>query len=141
MDYERWASAPGMQTWDYAHCLPYFKRLETCVAAASDDEWRGRDGPLTLERGPATNELFGAFFSAVKQAGHALTDDVNGWKQEGFGRFDRMIRGGRRCSASVAYLHSGDVISRANLKVICNATVNRLLLREGRVGGVEYVRT
>ena len=25
LDYERWAADPGMETWDYAHCLPYFK--------------------------------------------------------------------------------------------------------------------
>ena len=52
LDYERWAADPGMATWDYAHCLPYFKRMETCLAAAPDDPWRGHDGPLVLERGP-----------------------------------------------------------------------------------------
>src|SRR5204862_275372 len=26
LDYERWASEVGMETWDHAHCLPYFKR-------------------------------------------------------------------------------------------------------------------
>ena len=35
LDYERWAADPGMETWDYAHCLPYFKRMETCLAAAA----------------------------------------------------------------------------------------------------------
>ncbi|MFB3738422.1 MAG: GMC family oxidoreductase N-terminal domain-containing protein, partial [Candidatus Velamenicoccus archaeovorus] len=40
LDYERWASGPGMQTWDYAHCLPYFKRMETCLAAGPDDPFR-----------------------------------------------------------------------------------------------------
>ena len=93
---------------------------------------------MTLERGPATNELFGAFFEAVQQAGYSLTDDVNGWKQEGFAKFDRMIRGGKRCSASVAYLHTGSVLTRPNLTVECNATVSRLLLSDGRVSGVEY---
>ena len=34
LDYERWAADPGMETWDYAHCLPYFKRMEDCLAAA-----------------------------------------------------------------------------------------------------------
>ena len=29
LDYERWAADPGMESWDYAHCLPYFKRMET----------------------------------------------------------------------------------------------------------------
>ena len=49
LDYERWAADPGMETWDYAHCLPYFKRMETCLAGG--DEYRGDDGPLVLERG------------------------------------------------------------------------------------------
>ena len=71
LDLERWAHDPGMETWAYAHCLPYFKRMETCLAGA--DEYRGGDGPLVLERGPATNPLFGAFFEAVQQAGYALT--------------------------------------------------------------------
>ena len=62
MDYERWGADPGMDDWDYAHCLPYFKRMENCLAAAPDDPYRGHDGPLVLERGPATNPLFEAFF-------------------------------------------------------------------------------
>ena len=103
LDYERWAADPGMATWAYAHCLPYFKRMETCLAGA--DEFRGGNGPLVLERGPADNPLFGAFFEAVQQAGYALTDDVNGYRQEGFARFDRNIHAGRRLSAARAYLH------------------------------------
>ena len=34
LDYARWAADPGMASWDYAHCLPYFKRMETCLAGA-----------------------------------------------------------------------------------------------------------
>ncbi|HLS02052.1 MAG TPA: GMC family oxidoreductase N-terminal domain-containing protein, partial [Beutenbergiaceae bacterium] len=26
LDYERWASEEGLEDWDYAHVLPYFKR-------------------------------------------------------------------------------------------------------------------
>src|SRR3954449_3910108 len=50
MDYERWAADPGMSTWDYAHCLPYFKRMESCLADAPDGQWRGHDRPLEMER-------------------------------------------------------------------------------------------
>ena len=46
MDYERWAEEPGLEQWDYAHVLPYFKRMETCLAGA--DRWRGGSGPLVL---------------------------------------------------------------------------------------------
>ncbi len=134
MDYERWASDPGMETWDYAHCLPYFKRMETCLAGA--DDWRGGEGPLVLERGAAENPLFGAFLEAAEQAGYPRTNDVNGYQQEGFARFDRNIHRGRRLSAARAYLHP--VIDRPNLEVVTRAMVNRILFEGNRATGVEY---
>ncbi|MEI7743348.1 MAG: choline dehydrogenase [Chloroflexota bacterium] len=136
LDYERWGADPGMDTWDYAHCLPYFRRMETCVAADLDDPFRGKSGPLVLERGPATNPLFGAFFEATRQAGYQLTEDVNGYRQEGFAPFDRNIRNGRRLSASRAYLHP--VMGRRNLEVKTRALVTRVLFEGTRAVGVEY---
>src|SRR6266852_5476971 len=122
LDYQRWAADPGMGDWDYAHCLPYFRKMETCLAGG--DEYRGTEGPLKLERGPATNPLFTAFFEAVQQAGYALTSDVNGFRQEGFAPFDRNVYRGRRLSAARAYLHP--VMSRPNLT------------QDTRAVGVEY---
>ena len=138
LDYERWAADPGMETWDYAHCLPYFKRMESCLAAEPADEYRGHSGPLVLERGPAKSPLFGAFFEAVQQAGYPLTDDVNGYRQEGFAPFDRNIHRGRRLSAARAYLHP--VSSRPNLDVRTRAFVNRIVFEGNRAVGVEYSR-
>jgi choline dehydrogenase len=134
LDYERWAADPGMDAWDYAHCLPYFKRMETCLAGT--DEYRGGSGPLVLERGPATNPLFTAFFEAVQQAGYPLTSDVNGYQQEGFAAFDRNIHRGRRLSAARAYLHP--VMARTNLEVECRAFVTRIVFEGRRAVGVEY---
>ena len=31
LDSARWARDPGMEAWDYAHCLPYFERMEACT--------------------------------------------------------------------------------------------------------------
>jgi choline dehydrogenase len=135
LDFEKWASDPGMETWDYAHCLPYFKRMETCLAGA--DEWRGGEGPLVLERGPATNPLFHAFFEAVQQAGFDLTDDVNGYKQEGFAAFDRNIHRGRRLSAARAYLHP--VLHRPNLELRTGRLASRVLFDGTRATGVELL--
>ncbi|HEX7100884.1 MAG TPA: choline dehydrogenase [Acidimicrobiia bacterium] len=134
MDYERWARDPGMETWDYAHCLPYFKKMETCLAGG--DDFRGTDGPLVLERGPATNPLFQAFFEAVQQAGYELTDDVNGYRQEGFAPFDRNVHKGRRLSAARAYLHP--VMHRPNLVVRTRAFVTRIRMDGLRATGVDY---
>ncbi len=133
LDYERWSRDPGLAQWDYAHCLPYFKRMETCLAG--QNEFRGGDGPLVLERGPAASPLFQAFFSAVQQAGYALTDDVNGYRQEGFAAFDRNIRHGRRLSAARAYLHP--VLNRPNLEVRTRVLVTRILFEGTRAVGVE----
>jgi choline dehydrogenase len=136
LDYDRWARAPGMQAWDYAHCLPYFTRMETCVAGA--DDWRGGDGPLVVERGPATNPLFQAFFTAAQQAGYERTDDVNGYRQEGFAPFDRNVHRGRRLSAARAYLHP--VRHRPNLTIRTGAFVARVRFDGTRATGVDYVR-
>ncbi len=134
MDYERWAADPGMGEWDYHHCLPYFKRMETCAAGGGD--WRGHDGPLVLERGPADNPLFEAFFRAVQEAGFELTEDVNGYRQEGFAAFDRTIRHGRRWSAAQAYLHP--VERRPNLRVVTGAFVKRVAFRGRRAVAVDF---
>jgi choline dehydrogenase len=139
LDFERWAGDPGMSTWSYAHCLPYFKKMETCLAAASDDPWRGHDGPLVLERGPASSPLFRAFFASVQEAGYPLTEDVNGYRQEGFAAFDRNIHRGRRLSAARAYLHP-ILRTRGNLEVWTQHFVTRLVVRGGRAVGVDVAR-
>jgi choline dehydrogenase len=138
MDYERWASGDGMETWDYAHCLPYFRKMENCLAARPDDPFRGHDGPLVLERGPARGPLFDAFFAAVQEAGYDLTEDVNGYKQEGFAKFDRNVHKGRRLSASRAYLHP--VLDRPNLDVETFAFVTKIAFEGKRAVGVDYAR-
>src|SRR5215211_5879971 len=136
LDYERWAAVPGMAEWDYAHCLPYFRKMENALAAAPDDPYRGKHGPLVLERGPATSPLFKAFFDAVQQGGYALTDDVNGYRQEGFAPFDRNIHRGRRHSAATAYLKPA--LRRRNLDVRTSAFVTGVTFDGRRATGVEY---
>jgi len=136
LDYERWAADPGMESWGYAHCLPYFKRMESCMAGG--DEFRGTKGPLVLERGAAASPLFDAFFDSVQQAGYPITSDVNGYQQEGFAKFDRNIKKGRRLSAARAYLYP--VLKRPNLDLLCRAMVNRVLFDGKRATGVEFTK-
>jgi choline dehydrogenase len=139
LDYERWGADDGMETWDFAHCLPYFKKMETALASPPDDPWRGHDGPLVVERGPATNPLFGAFFAAAQEAGYPLTHDVNGYRQEGFAPFDRNIHDARRLSAARAYLHP-ILRQRSNLAVWTRRFVTRLVFEGSRAVGVEVAR-
>ena len=136
MDYEKWAREDGLEDWSYAHCLPYFKRFECRTAGA--DQYQGAVGPLYLTEPECDNPLFEAFFSAVQQAGYPVTKDVNGFQQEGFGKFDRNTYQGRRWSAARAYIHP--IKKRRNLTVKCKAMTTRILFEGKRAVGVEYTR-
>lgn len=135
LDYERWAEqgAPG---WSYGEVLPYFRRAETRAKGA--DAWRGGDGPLKVSTGAMRNPLFRAFIEAGRQAGYGYTEDMNGYRQEGFGPMDMTIHGGRRWSAAMAYLHPAR--GRPNLTVLTGALTGRVLVERGRAVGVEYRR-
>lgn len=136
MDYDKWGHNEGLQDWNYAHCLPYFRKAENRLMGA--DEYHGSNGPLTLSTAECDNPLFKAFFKATEQAGHKQTDDVNGFQQEGFGRFDQNIYRGRRLSAARAYLHP--IKNRSNLTVQTGAMATRILFEAKKAIGVEYSR-
>lgn len=137
MDYEKWAADEGMEKWNYAHTLPYFKKAENRLKGA--DKYHGTQGPLILETGPCKNPLFNAFLASAKQAGYPLTDDVNGYQQEGFGAFDRNIYRGRRMSAARTYLHPV-LKKRSNLDLVCRAFTTRILFDGKKATGVEFVQ-
>ncbi|MEU6228983.1 choline dehydrogenase [Streptomyces sp. NPDC047042] len=133
--YERWAEAPGMDTWGYNHVLPYFKRLERCADTDPTNVHRGRSGPIPVHRHKAKNPLFGALFEAARQAGHEVVDDVNGYRQEGFSPFDCNIENGERYDAARTYV--APIRHRKNLEVMTGALVSRVVFKGKRAVGVE----
>nr|XP_018879596.3 choline dehydrogenase, mitochondrial isoform X1 [Gorilla gorilla gorilla]XP_018879597.3 choline dehydrogenase, mitochondrial isoform X1 [Gorilla gorilla gorilla]XP_018879598.3 choline dehydrogenase, mitochondrial isoform X1 [Gorilla gorilla gorilla] len=135
-DYERW-QRQGARGWDYAHCLPYFRKAQGHELGAS--RYRGADGPLRVSRGKTNHPLHCAFLEATQQAGYPLTEDMNGFQQEGFGWMDMTIHeGSKRWSAACAYLHPA--LSRTNLKAEAETLVSRVLFVGTRAVGVEYVK-
>ena len=136
LDFERWKEDEGATGWGYADVLPYFKRAEG--RAEGGDTYRGGDGPLSTSYGPLDNPLHQAWLDAAQEAGYSLTEDYNGYAQEGFGRMDMTVRNGTRCSAAKAYLY--EARKRPNLKVIEKALVTRILFDGTRAIGVEYER-
>ncbi len=101
LDFDRWEQE-GARGWGYRHVLPYFRRAEGWRAGA--DLYRGVDGPLATRRGARRNPLYDTFIEAGRQAGYAVSDDLNGAYPEGFGRFDMTVKNGVRWSAANAYL-------------------------------------
>ena len=110
--------------------------MENCLADPKNP-FRGNSGPLELERGPIKSPLFAAFFKATEEAGYPRTDDVNGYRQEGFAAFDRNVRRGRRLSSARAYLHP--VMKRKNLTVKTRAMVSKVIFEGKTAVGVEVV--
>jgi choline dehydrogenase len=136
LDFERWQDDEGAHGWGYANVLPYFKRAEG--RAEGGNAYRGADGPLSTAYGSLKNPLHHAWLEAAQQAGYSLTEDYNGYRQEGFGRMDMTVRDGTRCSAAKAYLY--DARKRANLQVIEKALATRVVFEGDRAVGVEYER-
>ena len=125
-DYDRWAQA-GLKGWSYAEVLPYFRRAESRDLGA--DDYHGGDGPLHVSRGHTPQPLFQAWVEAGKQAGYPMTDDLNGYQQEGLGPMDMTTFRGRRWSAAKAYLRPA--IRRGNVELVTRALTTRILF-EGR---------
>ncbi|MEI6895182.1 MAG: choline dehydrogenase [Colwellia sp.] len=132
-DYDHWQDL-GNQGWAFKDVLPYFKRSQHQERGA--DEFHGVGGPLNVCDLEVKNPLTTSFVKAGLQVGHKYTADFNGKTQEGIGYYQGTRRKGQRCSAAAAYLHP--VINRSNLKVITNAMVQRIVMKNGVAVAVEY---
>ncbi|UWP92867.1 choline dehydrogenase [Aliiroseovarius crassostreae] len=137
-DFDHWAEQ-GADGWSYADVLPYFKRQETWHSGGhgGDEDWRGKEGPLHVTRGPRRNPLFHAFVEAGKQAGYPVTGDYNGQQQEGFGPMEQTVWQGRRWSAANAYLRPAQ--KTGNCEVV-RAFARKVVIEDGRATGVEVER-
>ena len=135
LDFDRWEEE-GARGWAYRAVLPYFRRAET--RAEGGDLYRGGDGPLHTSYGTLENPLYRAWIDAGRQAGYPVTEDVNGFQQEGFGRMDMTVHEGRRWSAANAYLRPA--MRRPNLIVRTGVRATGITLQGRRATGVRYRR-
>lgn len=133
-DFNRWEEK-GATGWNYANCLPYFKRADDWKFG--EDAYRSTGGPLAVNNGnDMQNPLYRAFIDAGVQAGYMATDDYNGRQQEGFGPMHMTVKNGVRWSAANAYLKPA--MQRKNLKVVTGALINSVIVEEGTATGVQY---
>ncbi|MEK6292750.1 MAG: choline dehydrogenase, partial [Paraburkholderia tropica] len=109
LDYDGWAERKGLENWSYLDCLPYFRKAETRDIGAND-----------------------------YQAGYPRTDDLNGYRQEGFGPMDRTVTAkGRRASTARGYLDQAK--QRSNLDIVTHAVTDRILFSGKRANGVVFL--
>jgi choline dehydrogenase len=132
MDFENWGQL-GLSNWNYESVLPYFKKSESIEGL--DTEYRNTDGPLKLSRTENGNILSKIYLEAAAEAGYEINNDMNGYKQEGFGLMDTTIFDGKRQSTSVTYLHP--IKQRQNLTLITNVQVSKIIIENSSAVGIE----
>lgn len=138
LDYDHWAQSPGLNHWSYLDCLPYFKKAETRDIGAND--YHGDSGPVSVTTPKqGNNPLFRAMIQAGVQAGYPELDDLNGYRQEGFGPMDRTVtKRGRRSSTARGYLDQAR--ERPNLTIITHALADQILFNGKRAVGLKWLR-
>ncbi|THD36134.1 MAG: glucose-methanol-choline oxidoreductase [Sphingomonas sp.] len=134
-DYDNWA-ALGCDGWSYADVLPVFKRAEANERGA--DEFHGGDGPLTVSDQHWAHAGSKEFVEAAASLQIPRNDDFNGARQEGVGLYQVTQKGGERWTAGRAYVEPA--LSRPNFSIVTDATAERVLLEDGKVWGVAYLR-
>jgi choline dehydrogenase len=136
-DYDAWAAA-GNDRWSYAELLPYFRKSENDTSRSGDHH--GTDGPITLyhcERdtwlAPAT-----AFAEACVAAGYKEFTDANSPDSNGVGPCPYNNPGKVRQSTALGYLAAAR--DRANLAILPDALVHRVVVEGTRAVGIEVER-
>ena len=151
-DFDLWRDL-GNLGWGHDDLLPYFRKMERCELVAEPGSGRhltvagqsladgidaglhGTDGPLNVAPPRSVNPMTRIFLQAAAAAGHALTPDFNGARQNGVGFYHFTQRGGERETAESAYLTP--VRQRPNLTVLAGYRARRLVLAGKRAVAVD----
>ena len=117
LDYDGW-QLPG---WSWNDVAPVFTRIE--------------QEPMHITRSPYPDNLSHRFVASARAAGVAANDDVSGPHLDGAAITPVNIHEGQRWSAARGYLRGQN-----NLTVVTKASVDRVIIRNGRAVGIEYRR-
>jgi len=132
-DYDGWRQA-GNPGWGWDDVLPCFRKAEDHYAGESP--FHGAGGEIRVEKQRLRWDILDAFQRAAGEWGLPAIEDFNRGDNEGSAFFDVTQRKGWRWSAADAFLKP--VRSRANLKVVTGALVDRVVIEDGRAVGVAY---
>ena len=134
--FDEWA-ADGCPGWAFADLKPWFRRIESY--AGGDREYRGADGPVTVEQYRPEDPLADAFLDAVQSSGVGAR--VRDYNAGGLGGsyMQYNTRRGTRCNTRMAYLDPAlkRPDPRPNLVLRTQALATRIVLSGKRAVGVQ----
>jgi choline dehydrogenase-like flavoprotein len=131
-DFDHWRDL-GNAGWEWDSVLPIFKRIENFHGPIS--AVRSSQGAMhvnVLQPHPLSLKLIEASIAA----GLPREDDYNSGNPEGLGLLQMNKHRGKRFSSSAAYLKPA--MRRANLTVLQNAYVKRVIFEGRAASGVQY---
>jgi choline dehydrogenase len=134
-DYDGWETEHGAQGWGWRAMAECFRRIEDHALGA--DEVRGAGGPLKVSVQERRTPLSEAVIAAAQLEGLNRLPDINRPDHEGIAYLSYTMQGGVRQSSATAFLKPAR--SRANLTVMTDTHVHRIVFAGRRAVGIEVV--
>ena len=132
-DYDHWRQL-GLSGWGWSDVLPLFRRMEDHFLG--DSEHHGVGGGWRVEPPRVQWQVLTAVQAAAAEMGIPRSRDFNTGDNEGSGYFHVNQRAGRRWSSARGFLKP--VLTRPNLRLETNVTVEKLLFDGRAVTGVRF---
>lgn len=139
-DWEHFAEVSGDPGWDYESVLRIYRKIENW-RGPSDPRRRGTRGPVHVETASNPHPVSFAMVEAVRSLSMPTFDSPNGEMMEGRGGAaisELIIKDGKRSSIFRDYVYPK--LGQANLTVLTNTLVSRVLFNESTVVGVEVIQ-
>jgi choline dehydrogenase len=129
-DFDRW-NLPG---WSAREVMPIFQKFER---SDQPGVLRGREGSLHVRTVRRPHAITRAFVESACAAGVPFNPDYNDVAQEGVGFAQLSQRRGWRCSAADAFVKP--LLGRKNVKLLLNATAEKIEFENGRASAVRFI--
>lgn len=135
-DFDGWVAA-GAHGWGWTDVAPVFQAQESWMGGTVSSS-RGKKGPMVVSPNLNVHPLSKAFVASAQTIGLNSTDDYNSGPFNGVWFCQLAHKDGKRFSAYDAYLKPA--LRRANLEVLTEAHVTRIIFENRRAVGVAVRR-
>ncbi|MCB2074030.1 MAG: GMC family oxidoreductase N-terminal domain-containing protein [Novosphingobium sp.] len=135
-DYDDWASTLGCTGWSWNEVFPFFVKSEAWSGKPS--QTHGTTGTLGVSEPRLKHPLARTFVDACEQFGLRRVEDYCAGDVDGAFLMLTTQANGQRSSAARAFLD--EAMKRPNLEVLTGAIVDKVLIKNGRAVGVQFLR-
>ena len=134
-DYDQWRQM-GNEGWSWDDVLPYFKNMEDSYEG--ENKFHGAGGEWKVNQQRLSWNILDSFQEATVEAGIPKVDDFNEGNNFGVSYFKVNQNSGFRWNTVKAFIKP--IKNRKNLHVISQCEVNKLILENNKIKGVEVTR-